>query len=361
MSNFNNSNKTIIRIEKNKNFSVISNIHLNDKNLSWKAKGLLTFLLSKPDNWQISIKNLMKASTDRYEATMSGLNELIEFGYITRQQLKDESGKFSKIEYIVIESPNYKQVNNNIVLENVPKSGFPITGFPLTGFPLTGNPNLLNTEVNNIYINNYSNDHDNSASTKKNFENEKSSSLLNNNFFKELVDKIRTKEQKQESTQNIIKEALEKKLSPEYISSCIEYANQNSTKNYNAFLRKTLNSPNWSLELEEKKEQQFEDEKQKAILQQQLEDAKEKAKNDELLRSQKRKEKVENNRKLFFQDTDKHDIYLKDFLGNLDIIGQKRYNKIKNSSELSDLEIIKSNEVLSALFDIYLEDTYGKN
>jgi hypothetical protein len=104
---------SIIRIKKNKNFSVISNVGLRDNRLSLKAKGIYAYLLSLPDDWKVYISELSKHSTDGITATTSGVNELIKCGYIERNILKDSKGKFSGYEYIITECP---------------KSGFPISG-----------------------------------------------------------------------------------------------------------------------------------------------------------------------------------------------------------------------------------------
>ncbi|MCP3940161.1 MAG: hypothetical protein GY710_01595 [Desulfobacteraceae bacterium] len=74
--------------------SLYSNIHLNDDRLSWKAKGLLIYLLSKPDDWQVYIKNLVKQSKDGMDSTYAGIKELIKAGYIIKTDIKDEKGIF---------------------------------------------------------------------------------------------------------------------------------------------------------------------------------------------------------------------------------------------------------------------------
>lgn len=75
------SEKHIFRIQKNKNYSVMSNYHLNDKNLSWKAKGIHSYVLSLPDDWTIIINHLITVSTDKERATRSGLKELYDNRY----------------------------------------------------------------------------------------------------------------------------------------------------------------------------------------------------------------------------------------------------------------------------------------
>lgn len=73
--------KHIIRVEKNKNYSIMSNVHLRDKNLSWKAKGIHSYVLSLPDDWEIRVNHLITVSTDKKKSTRSGLNELYDNRY----------------------------------------------------------------------------------------------------------------------------------------------------------------------------------------------------------------------------------------------------------------------------------------
>lgn len=83
-----------IRIEKNTNYTHISNVPANDKELSWEARGLLYYLLTKPDNWQCRNNDLINkgpAGGDKIERI---LDELQEHGYITRQRIQKEDGTF---------------------------------------------------------------------------------------------------------------------------------------------------------------------------------------------------------------------------------------------------------------------------
>ena len=84
----------VIRVIKNCNYTTLSNIHFKDKRLSWKAKGLLSTMLSLPEDWNYTIEGLASLSDDGVKATNSGLGELEQCGYLTRKQLRDEKGKF---------------------------------------------------------------------------------------------------------------------------------------------------------------------------------------------------------------------------------------------------------------------------
>ena len=102
MSDF---SKTIFRTAKRENpYAQIDKTVLNDQRLSWKAKGLMAFLLSKPDNWEINVQNLIRQSTDGKEAVYSGIKELGNFGYIVRVESRNQ-GRFARIEYLIYENP----------------------------------------------------------------------------------------------------------------------------------------------------------------------------------------------------------------------------------------------------------------
>ena len=95
----------VIRVEKNKNYTVMSNVHLRDKELSLKAKGLLSLLLSLPDNWKHSVNGLAAISKEGKAGINSGLQELEKAGYLVRRQQRGEHGKMAQVEYVVYEEP----------------------------------------------------------------------------------------------------------------------------------------------------------------------------------------------------------------------------------------------------------------
>jgi hypothetical protein len=95
----------VIRVVKNCNYTTLSNYHFKDKRLSWKAKGLLSTMLSLPDNWNYTIEGLASLSDDGVKATNSGLAELEKCGYLIREQLRDSKGHFVMMEYTIYEKP----------------------------------------------------------------------------------------------------------------------------------------------------------------------------------------------------------------------------------------------------------------
>ena len=93
----------VFRVERNKGYTVMSNYHLRDKALSLKAKGLLSQILSLPEDWDYTLSGLCYINRESKDAIRSAVNELERAGYIERHQTTDESGKFSSNEYIIEE------------------------------------------------------------------------------------------------------------------------------------------------------------------------------------------------------------------------------------------------------------------
>lgn len=120
----------VFRVEKNHSYTVMSNHHLRDERLSLKSKGLLSVILSLPDDWRISIEGMTQFSADGKDAIRSAIRELTDAGYITRAQTHSEAGTFSGYDYIVHETP----------------AASPSSGFPTMEKPTTENPTLRNTE-----------------------------------------------------------------------------------------------------------------------------------------------------------------------------------------------------------------------
>jgi len=100
---------SIIRVEKNKEnpYVLLNKKFLEDDNLSWKAKGLMSYLLSRPDNWHIYLEQLKKVSKDNKTATSNAIKELINNGYIAREKMR-YAGKFRGYNYIIYESKEHR-------------------------------------------------------------------------------------------------------------------------------------------------------------------------------------------------------------------------------------------------------------
>ena len=92
---------TKIRVEKAKNFTILSNKLLQDKRLSFKAKGLLAFMLSLPPDWDYSIEGLAYCAKDGKNSIRTALNELKECGYLVMERARDDKGRLDGTEYIM--------------------------------------------------------------------------------------------------------------------------------------------------------------------------------------------------------------------------------------------------------------------
>lgn len=96
---------SIVRVHKTANFTVMSNYHFKEKKMSLKAKGLLSLMLSLPDDWDYSIAGLTTLSKDGKDGVMSALGELEKFGYLSRVRLTNDKGQFAGVEYNIYEQP----------------------------------------------------------------------------------------------------------------------------------------------------------------------------------------------------------------------------------------------------------------
>ena len=93
------------RVNKNVNYTVMSNHHLQDKRLSLKAKGLLSYMLSLPDDWDYSLKGLTVGCKDGLDSVRTAVLELEERGYVRRQKVRNAKGQIIDYDYQVYESP----------------------------------------------------------------------------------------------------------------------------------------------------------------------------------------------------------------------------------------------------------------
>lgn len=133
------------RVQKDKEnpYVMINKKYLSDPDLSMKAKGILTYLLSKPDDWKVYQKEIVKNTKEGRDAIRSGIKELEEAGYIIKVRLHKANGEFAGYEYFVYEIPQKKA--NGEILDRIVKS--PKTDFPKTDKPKTENPQLLINEL----------------------------------------------------------------------------------------------------------------------------------------------------------------------------------------------------------------------
>ena len=99
---------SLFRVHKTKDFTIMSNTHFKERGMSLKAKGLLSLMLSLPDDWNYNIKGLCALSKDGKDSVMSALSELEKFGYLTRTRETDSKGRFSGVRYDIFETPQHE-------------------------------------------------------------------------------------------------------------------------------------------------------------------------------------------------------------------------------------------------------------
>lgn len=95
----------VFRVEKSRDYTVMSNHHLKDKNLTLKSKGLLSMMLSLPDEWNYTTRGLAAICKEGVDSIGTALKELETIGYIKRYRLRDEKGKIKDTEYVIYERP----------------------------------------------------------------------------------------------------------------------------------------------------------------------------------------------------------------------------------------------------------------
>ena len=134
----------IVRVNHTKNYTVMSNYHLRDKGLSLKSKGLLSVMLSLPDDWDYTTDGLVRICKEGGDAISSALRELEANGYLIRSRIRFPNGQYGEIEYTVHEIPQ-----SRIVASSQPETDFPVMGNPEQDNPIRENPTLLNTYIQN--------------------------------------------------------------------------------------------------------------------------------------------------------------------------------------------------------------------
>ena len=154
----------VYRVEKTGDYTVLSNYHLRDPRLKLGAKGLLSLVLSLPEDWEYSIEGLAALGPEGKDAVRSAVKQLEAAGYITRQQSHDSGGQFSTNEYVIRErpvgapplagfpsmvEPSKAGVSAGNAVKTAEKQPSPLAGFPSTVKPSTVSPSTENpTQLN---------------------------------------------------------------------------------------------------------------------------------------------------------------------------------------------------------------------
>ena len=154
----------VFRVEKTRDYTVMSNHHLRNTDLSLKAKGLLSLMLSLPENWDYTTKGLACICKDGIDSINSGVKELEVNGYVIRRRLRNEKGQLTTTEYTIFEQPQNLDITDiphkgenpildNPILDNQaqekPILENPILEKPKQAEPILGNPHQLSTNILN--------------------------------------------------------------------------------------------------------------------------------------------------------------------------------------------------------------------
>ena len=179
---------SVIRVNNTKGFTVMSNYHFQDKEISLKAKGLLGLMLSLPSNWDYSVNGLVAIVKENKAAVQTALKELEEHKYLKRTRVQDETGRFDYI-YDIYEKP----------YDKLPCTENQCTDIQCTEVQCTENQPQINTNKQNT----------NKQSTKE----------LNTNEYKE-------KNIKKESVNSVISEYTENKDLQDALHGFVEMRNK---------------------------------------------------------------------------------------------------------------------------------------
>lgn len=134
----------VFRIDKTRDYTVMSNHHLRNTELSLKAKGLLSLMLSLPENWDYTTKGLAAICKDGIDSISSCIRELEKHGYIIRERMRNEKGQLTTIEYTILEQPK-----NTLPEQEKPIRENPVLDIPAQAEPIQENTAQLNTNKSN--------------------------------------------------------------------------------------------------------------------------------------------------------------------------------------------------------------------
>ena len=130
----------VFRIEKTRDYTVMANHHLRNTELSLKAKGLLSLMLSLPEEWDYTTKGLAHICKDGVDSICAGVRELEDHGYVVRERIRNPNGQLGAIEYTILEQPRTAEPKRE-----KPERENPVQANPVLGKPEQENPAQLNT------------------------------------------------------------------------------------------------------------------------------------------------------------------------------------------------------------------------
>ena len=136
----------VFRVEKNSGYTVMSNHHLRNRALSLKAKGLLSQMLSLPEDWDYTLQGLARINRESIDAIRQAIRELEQAGYIQRSRERDEKGRLRGADYVIFELPQPVPASVSPTLEN-PTLDNPTQEKPTLEKPTLENPTQLNKDI----------------------------------------------------------------------------------------------------------------------------------------------------------------------------------------------------------------------
>ena len=137
----------VFRVERNTGYTVMSNHHLRNKELTLKAKGLLSQMLSLPEDWDYTLAGLSHINREKIDAIREAVKELEKAGYIVRSRERDEKGRLRGADYVIYEQPQPKEPEAATSSEQPPTSDLPTLEKPTLEKPTLENPTQLNKDI----------------------------------------------------------------------------------------------------------------------------------------------------------------------------------------------------------------------
>ena len=136
----------IIKSKRKSNFYIMSHIARNDSSISFKAFGLLSYLMGLPEDWEIHVSHLVKVKKEGREAVYAAIKELINAGYMKRIDVRDEDNKFVRVDYLVSDEKIFTSQPEELADEkdyDIPESGKAVYGKAVNGLPVYGKADYI--------------------------------------------------------------------------------------------------------------------------------------------------------------------------------------------------------------------------
>ena len=144
----------VFRIDKICDYTVMSNHHFRNTSLSLKAKGLLSLMLSLPENWDYTLKGLARICRDGVDSISAGVRELEQHRYLIRERVRNSNGQLGAIIYTILEQPRDAVPDSAEPIQENPTQDIPILESPMQEIPMQLNKDILNTQLSNTYESN---------------------------------------------------------------------------------------------------------------------------------------------------------------------------------------------------------------